>query len=77
MTWSARGRRLVGATAARRSAVATTLLALISALGFTAAPTGPHMHSSVWYGLGYRAALALMRRYPYPHLDRIIRRRNP
>ncbi|MEV1240514.1 hypothetical protein ACIBO2_04575 [Nonomuraea sp. NPDC050022] len=67
----------MGATAARRSAVATTLLALVSALGFTAASTGPHMHSSVWYGLGYRAALALMRRYPYPHLGRIIRRRTP
>ncbi|MCA2221108.1 hypothetical protein [Nonomuraea aurantiaca] len=67
----------MGATAARRSAVATTLLALVSALGFTATPTGPHMHSSVWYGPGYGAALALMRRYPYPHLGRITRRQNP
>jgi hypothetical protein len=50
------------ATAARRSAVATTLLALVSALSWAAALAGPHLNTSLRYGLGYGAALTILRR---------------
>ncbi|MEU7854040.1 hypothetical protein [Nonomuraea sp. NPDC049141] len=51
------GGAAVVAVAARRPAVAATLLGLVAALSLAAVPAGPG--STLWYGLAYAAALPL------------------
>ncbi|MEU7740680.1 hypothetical protein [Nonomuraea sp. NPDC049158] len=54
------GGAAVMAVAARRPAVAVTLLGLVAAVSLAAVPIGPEGCPSLWYGLAYAAALATL-----------------
>lgn len=56
------GGAAVVAVAARRPAVAATLLGLVAAVSLAAVPTGPEGCPSLWYGLAYAAALVTLPR---------------